>query len=411
MGFSSIDDLVAELSAGKKWRSEFCRSTSGIGTVVAGRWYDLAMFPLNSSQANYLHGNLVSNWDFFSGSGNWTLNGVNWSWVQATHLASRAASADGLTLTQNTAGVNGVTYSVAYVITRSAGSITPSLGGTAGTARSSSSSFRENIVCGATAGAPITFTPDATFVGTVDVVSVTRELGFTPYSDVSTGKDAGLWHGGDVSTDTKHLMSLGANVNVAAGAPSMLMLVDILGCYPRIQTNSAAVQTLNNSLTLPRYTDGKQVRMYYQLSASNGANAQNTAVSYTAPGSVTGRSLGAVVSNTASAIVSHVIHSGVAGGNFGPFLPLQAGDSGVMSVQTVQFSAASASAGFVDLVLCVPLGVIPLTAAFYHNERDFLNQLPSLPRIYDGACLCFLHMSGAVTPTCLYSGAAEFAWG
>lgn len=414
MGFSGIDDFVSEVSGGKFLRADFMKNTGGIGTVVAGRWYDLSQLPYTGTTPNYIHGNMVYNADFLAGSAGWTLGSANWAWTAGTHLLTRTANADASTVTQNTACVNGVSYSVVFTLTRSAGSITVSLGGTNGTARSSSATFRETIVCGATANAPLTFTPDATFAGTLDVVAVTRDLGFTPYTDAGTvtGKDLNLiYHGGNVSSDTKHIVNMGAWTNLAASAPATLYLVDLLGCYPRIATNSSSVQSLNNTLTLPRYTSGAGVRAFMSLNTANGANAQNSTISYTNTAPTSGRGLGTTVSNTASAITSHIFHSGAATGNTGPFLPLAGGDLGVKSVESVQFSAASASAGFVDLVLCKPLAAIPLTAAFYTNERDFLNQIPSLPKVEDGACLGLMVGCGAVMAASVYMGYIDFAWG
>lgn len=415
MGFSSIDDYISEVSGnGKYWRADWMKNTGGIGTVVAGRWYDLSQLPYTSSVPNFIHGNYVRNHDFLAGSAYWTLGDANWTWTAATHLMTRAAAGGGATLSQNTGCSNGVTYSVAYTITRSAGSITPYLGGTAGTARSTSATFRENIACGATAGAPISFVPDASFAGTVDVVSITRDLAFTPYDDANTysGGDCNLvYHGGNVSGDTKHVSAMGAWTNLAASAPATIKLVDVLGCYPRIATNSSSVQTLNNDLTLPRYTSGAGVRAYLMLNTSNGATGQNTTMSYTNQAGTSGRNLGTTVANTVSAINSHIFHSGAASGNTGPFLPLAGGDTGVRSVQNVQFTAISSSAGFVDLVLCRDICEIPITAAFYANERDLISQLPSLPRVYDGACLNIIVGCGAVMAASVYCGYVDFAWG
>ena len=414
MGFSSIDDLISEMSSGKFQRLDFMKNVSGIGTVVAGRSYDSSQLPITGTAVNFAHGNYIYNYDFLAGTAGWTLGSANWAWTAATHLLTRTANADVSTVSQNTACQTGTSYSVVYTMTRSAGGLTVSLGGTNGTQRTAAGTYRETISCGATAGAPLTFTPDASFAGTIDIIAVTRDLAFTPYTEAGTvsGKDLGLgYHGGDVSTDTKHIVNIGAWTNLAASAPATLTLVDMLGVYPRIATNSGSLQTLNNDLTLPRYTNGVGVRGYLVLNASNGANAQNTTIQYTNSDDVGSRSLGTVVSNTASAIVSHIYHSGVAAGNSGPFLPLAGGDKGIKSVQSVTLSAASASAGFVDLVLVKPLCTIPLTAAFYTNERDLLNQLPSLPRVYDGACLNFIISSGAVMAASVYQGYIDFAWG
>ena len=45
-------------------------------------------------------------------------------------------------------------------------------------------------------------------------------------------------------------------------------------------------------------------------------------------------------------------------------------------------------------------------------ERDLVNQLPSMPRIYDGANLQWMMYAGAATPanSAIY-GAMDFAWG
>jgi hypothetical protein len=420
MGFSSIDDLVSEIAAGKTYRADWAKTfqvtdaATTLGTWTAGRWLDATML----DQGSYRHGNYVFNGDFRGGTAGWTLSSANVAWDAANTRVNKTGGA-GETLTQNTDCINGVTYEVVYTVAAwAAGTVTVSLGGTAGTARGSSATFTENISCGATANAPLTFTFNAAWsAGGVEIVSVRQLRAFTPYTDTAKGRECGIWHGGNVSPSTKHLVNMSALTNNALGAGSTLMLVDLLGAYPKIQTNLSTSQTLTNGLTLPRYTDGVGVRAYYVLNAANGANAQNFSFGtsgYTAPGPVTGRSIGAVVASTATALTPHLPHSGVAANNFGPFLPLAGGDSGIISAQSAQFSAASASAGFVDLVLCKPLAYLPLTTAFISAERDLLTQVPSLPRIYDGAVLSWLILPGGATTTAsatLWQGALEFAWG
>jgi len=44
-------------------------------------------------------------------------------------------------------------------------------------------------------------------------------------------------------------------------------------------------------------------------------------------------------------------------------------------------------------------------------ERDLLNQVPSLPRVYNGACLAWLMYAGAATPVnSSFYGHLDFAW-
>lgn len=217
-------------------------------------------------------------------------------------------------------------------------------------------------------------------------------------------------HGGNVSTDTKHLLNASAITGVATGVPGQLMLVDMQGYYPGISLNSATAQTLVGTPTL-RYSNGVGVRAYLAISTNSGATAHNIAMSYTNQSATAGRSLPVTVACTASAIAGHLTHSGTAANNYGPFLPLASGDTGIQSVQSVTISAAS-GAGVGALVLARPLMTLPLTAVSIATERDFLNQLPSLPRIYDGACLTWLYFAGAATAAATnFYGHIEMGWG
>lgn len=220
----------------------------------------------------------------------------------------------------------------------------------------------------------------------------------------------GIYNGGNVSTDTKHILNVAAVTGVATGVPGVLMLVDMQGYYPGINMNIATAQTMVGTPTL-RYTNGVGVRAFLVVTATTGATAHNLSMSYTNTSGVAGRALPVTVACTASAIVPHITHSGTAANNYGAFLPLASGDTGIQSVQTVTLSAAS-GAGTAALVLARPLLTLPLTTVSIAAERDLINQLPSLPRVYDGACLTWLYFAGANTAASTnFYGSVEMAWG
>lgn len=231
--------------------------------------------------------------------------------------------------------------------------------------------------------------------------------------DEATGNGTqifGIPHGGNVSTDTKHLLNAMAITAVATGVPGQLMLVDMQGYYPGINMNLATAQTLVGTPTL-RYTNGVGIRASLVITTTSGATAHNIAMSYTNQAATAGRTLPVTVACTASAITPHITHSGTAANNYGPFLPLASGDTGIQSVQSVTISAAS-GAGTAALVLYRPLMTIPLVAATIASERDFLNQIPSLPQIKDGACLTWLYFAGAATAAASnFYGSLEMGWG
>lgn len=236
-------------------------------------------------------------------------------------------------------------------------------------------------------------------------------LAWTPCNE-ATGNGAqafGIPHGGNVSTNVKHLLNMGAITTAATGVPSVLYLMDMEGYYPGITNNSATAQTLTGTPTL-RSANGAGVRAYWVQTAAAGATAQNINISYTNQAGTAGRPLGATTAMTASAIVNHISHSGTAANNYTPFLPLASGDSGVRSVQSVTFSAANTGTG--ALVLARPLVEIPIGVVSLYHNKDLLSQIPSLPRIPDGACLTWVLVAGgAVAAATTFSGHIEAIWG
>lgn len=103
----------------------------------------------------------------FDDSGAWTA-GVGWTVAAGVATAAGAISTDLSTTTIQT--IPGARYSVTFTMTRSAGSATPTLGGTAGTARSAAGTYTETIVAGSTQAFKFA---TSGFTGTVDVLSIT----------------------------------------------------------------------------------------------------------------------------------------------------------------------------------------------------------------------------------------------
>lgn len=226
----------------------------------------------------------------------------------------------------------------------------------------------------------------------------------------------GIYHGGNVSTDTKHMINVAAMSTAATGVPAILMLVDLCLYYPGINMNSSTRQTLNNTTTLTRYTNGKGLRSWLTITSTSGATAHNidngagTGTEYVDQDGNTAVHPG-TISFTASAITPHIAHSGTAANNYGPFLPLASGDYGVRSYNYFKLSASS-TAGTAALCIGRPLATIPLTTTSILSERDLLNQLPSLPQVQDGACIIpLLYAGAAVAASTNFFGSVETAWG
>lgn len=166
---------------------------------------------------------------------------------------------------------------------------------------------------------------------------------------------------------------------------------------------------------LPRYSDGAGVQTFFYNphSTALGAGTPNLTLGYTNSAGTASR---ATPSSPASPIAKTaatnglILYSGTGSGKYGPFVPLQAGDAGVQSIQTIRNDATMTS-GQYTVVYCRPLLTLPMTTIGVAAERDLVNQLPSMPRVYDGACLNWLLYSGAATPAnSAFYGHIDFGW-
>ena len=422
MGFSSVDDMISELTAGKKFRATLNKITTAGTTGTAGRVYDLST--LAGSPTFKGHGEMLINSYAPTNLFNWTANGTGFA---ATSNTFAATSGTATTLTADSLNINVVAgrfYRVQYTISAwTSSNVNFTLGGATGTLRAATGTFVEVITASSTAGFVLQRSA-ATGVFSVSNISVV-EWGsssgtitpmFTPATDIN---GPSLYHGGNVSTDTKHLLSAGL-VTTAATGVGQFYIVDILGSYPYIDANSALAQTCSNTNTLPRYTDGAGVKAFmvsrgtgYAANATTvGATAHNVAMTYTNSANVGSRQMPFTVACTASSYVGQVAHSGVAASNYFP-LPLANTDSGIRSIQTIQLSAGSGTAAtYYDMVLYKELAMIPVPAANVYYERDFVNMLPSLERVYDGACLGLIYVAGGATAAATtFLGHIELGWG
>lgn len=237
-------------------------------------------------------------------------------------------------------------------------------------------------------------------------------LAFQSVNDTVAGS-GGMRHGGNVSPATKHIVNASAGTSAATTAPAVLMLVDLIGFYRVTSVTTITAQTLDNTITLPRYTDGAGVMAFaWNTNATAmGAATPTITLNYTNQAGTAGRTTPAVLPTCKTAAANGLIlYSGTGAGKYNPFIPLAGGDTGIRSIQSLTLSASYVSGEFA-IALCKPLITLPIGALGVVTERDYVNGLPSLPRVYDGANLIWLMGSGAATPvnSGLF-GHVDFAW-
>ena len=111
------------------------------------------------------------------------------------------------------------------------------------------------------------------------ILGTGTNLAFQALSD-AVATASGIPHGGNVG-DYKVLLNAAAQTAAATTAPCVLMLVDLLGFYPITSVTTTGAQTLNNTVTLPRYTDGAGVQAFLTPSTVMGAATPNITLNYT----------------------------------------------------------------------------------------------------------------------------------
>jgi hypothetical protein len=219
------------------------------------------------------------------------------------------------------------------------------------------------------------------------VGSGTPGAGGTALSSTSASPLTGALNAwADVSTDTKHLLAIG----LVSSQDCSVMLYDRLVSVSAVTVASTGDKNVG-SAALPRYsgTASVGVEVWAEVTTATATTAPIISLkTYTDQDGNTGSVGGTITFPTAITKANTLV---------GPF-PLAAGDTGVRSVETINVATAG-SAGAVNIVLLKPLGVFTPLVAGVGASRDFMFQLPSLPRIYDGATLGiaqFASQTGAV---------------
>ena len=233
---------------------------------------------------------------------------------------------------------------------------------------------------------------------------VTNFYASTPLVAATLPSREGIQLGQNVSPNTKHVKSVTAYSTVAAN----FVLLDYLLYYPFIDGDSTDEQLLDNTVTLPRYTDGRGVKAMLVAQGTYTGNVFYS-INYTNQDGVSGRISQRCLTNTWGAS-SCVVTSGVASNQFGWHIPLAQGDSGIRSVESITFEAPNG--GILALVLVADLGTFQIREANTPSEKDFLiDQGLGMPVIQDGAYIGFIGSGAASLASQVFVGNIQSIWG
>jgi hypothetical protein len=224
---------------------------------------------------------------------------------------------------------------------------------------------------------------------------------------ISQSADGGIFHGANTTPMTQYLRLMTALTTTVTALPLPIYLLDYLLYYPSCDDSTTDPQTMDNSVTLPRYTDGKGVQIL-AVSVAGRTGGQRFFVTYTNSDGVAGRTSQTVTQNAASAIGTIQCGSLSTAATSTPFIGLQHGDSGVRSIESV--TMVGPDVGLFTLILVKPLAQTQIKEITAPYEKDFFLGTGAVPEIKDDAYLNMICIpNGSLAATALI-GDLKIIW-
>ena len=205
---------------------------------------------------------------------------------------------------------------------------------------------------------------------------------------VAQSTDWGLFHWANTTPYEQYLRMTMAMSSSATWLPLPLLLCDFLLYYPSVDDSVTDPQILDNTITLPRYTDGKWVQAI-AVTVAWRTWGQSFYFTYTNSDWVTGRTSKTVVQNTIAnigTITTSSLSTLNMSGN--PFIWLQDWDSGIRSIDSVVMLGADV--WLFTLILVKPIASTLIREQTAPVEKDYLLETCDVPIIKDDAYLSWL---------------------
>lgn len=384
-GFTGLDNMIDAMSTqGKSFRSDWNKSSATAGIVVANTYSCLAQGAGTPPPNTSFGAGTTSVWkpmyDFSNTDGGLQHNGPVSSDYTGFKIITEGAAFS--------AGSNTMPCKVMWIDILAKATLTNATISTTGT--KTLAQF-ENV----------TFSNDA---GNLLMTTTTDWDTYTPFQVTGAGtRPTGIsdsttyWTVRQSATTSRIATSLGNAI-----AATVIAYVD----------SGVAVNTFN--FTLPRYSDGAGVNAALVVSTAGTAGAATFQLTYTnsaGTGSRLTPSSPALPTNNTTSPLFQIPYSGTGSGKFGPMFPKQGADAGIRSIQNIILGSAGVTTGVYNLILYKSLVSYPCTTIGVVGEREHISQFPSMPRVYDGACLIpLLYNAVAVPSSSNFYGHLQFGW-
>lgn len=191
--------------------------------------------------------------------------------------------------------------------------------------------------------------------------------------------------GADVSPATRYLNDMFGQSFFSTMGPGSYMLVDLLLYYPALVVTGTPT-TLDNSVTLPRYTDGVGVRAAVCVQTALGAATPQLTFAYDNT-SNTQHTAQPVIAQANSQPISAILQPSAYTGS--PNITMVSADTGIKKLKSYTIDSGSTT-GTVCAFLYKRLDEIILPDDDVVYEKEFMYNALGSVVIKDGACLAWI---------------------
>ena len=219
--------------------------------------------------------------------------------------------------------------------------------------------------------------------------------------------DGGIEHGGLVTPKTKIIRRVLGMTQTATAVPLNMILCDYLMFYPFIDESITDPQLLTTNISLPRYSTGEGVKVMAVAVAAH-TGGQSFFINYTNSQGVSNRT-SKTVSMWTQGVTGTIVTTATNQVNAnGPFIPLQDGDTGVRSIESI--TMLGSDLGLFTLVLVKPLAQLNIRGIDAPVEIDYFKDFSHAPVIQDDAYLNFICCTPGNISGAQINGYIETCW-
>lgn len=224
---------------------------------------------------------------------------------------------------------------------------------------------------------------------------------------ISQSQDGGIYHGPGVFPYKKYTRKMTALSSSGTPLPMKMILCDYLLYYPTCDDSVPDPQYMDNTISLTRNVSGVGNQVIAVSTAARNGGASFT-FSYTNDKGISGRTSPVIYQHNVAALGSLLHNARNTNVSNIPFLPLQNGDTGVRSIESV--TMITQDVGLFTLIIVNPFATMLIKENTAVLEKDFLRHKIALERIEDDAFLSFICLPNGSLSGVVLMGDFKVIW-